>query len=727
MGSVGIDTAFQRQPKDGQRVSAFGSQYALCVATPAGNGASLPRRTVLAVKRGYRFAACAVILLAACGNPPPSNDTASSGGTTPPSSDTVDSRDQPLLAEGHRGSHTWARYCEGRDSSAALPEDARKLVQPGVSDGRAVHFNAYWKECRSQVDPDYQDPQTCGEYRDWVAEGETLIKGNGAIGSGSIVGGSTADNGMAIDVENYNRMWRLWGLPGRPSNFDELVANRWGYALPDEPNPYPQPGEDPNQTNGGTGQLPMALTQLRQEDGTWTGQLGITCHTCHSARIGSKADGADLGAVYGTAGQGDLGAFLSDFGNGIGRLLPLTVNRIRGTGNVTNYQLLVMLWLIGDEGARRNIDLDSFVFAPATATEDSPVWWNIGHRPAKFYSGAMPSDATRITLQAYMPLIGENGYDWEEITRWTDAHDRQAEAWIGQLEAPAWPEGTLGAIDTELAEQGAILFHNRDLWGGGDNPVPRPEGGNGSCASCHGAYSPRYTHDPDFLATPELAGQAAFRVPNEIIGTDPAYTYATNQGVSDYFEYSWLFYPESTGEVGSCYGPNEAEAYRGYLAPPLYGVWATAPYFHNGSVPNVWEVLKAEDRKPIWRRVSAPSPSGQDVVTGFDTNLQRAYEPDKLGWRYEEVDCGSPGARRLLNCNNSEQVRSTIIQQLRAVIYRSIGLSWNLALPVMTDRQIENRKIYNTGEYSQSNEGHRFTDVLSDAERRALIEYLKTL
>ena len=35
----------------------------------------------------------------------------------------------------------------------------------------------------------------------------------------------------------------------------------------------------------------------------------------------------------------------------------------------------------------------------------------------------------------------------------------------------------------------------------------------------------------------------------------------------------------------------------GYKARPLNGIWATAPYLHNGSVPNLWELLKpAEDR-----------------------------------------------------------------------------------------------------------------------------------
>ena len=45
----------------------------------------------------------------------------------------------------------------------------------------------------------------------------------------------------------------------------------------------------------------------------------------------------------------------------------------------------------------------------------------------------------------------------------------------------------------------------------------------------------------------------------------------------------------------------------------------------------------------------------------------------------------------------------------------------------LSDQQIENRKVYNTHLYSQGNQGHAFTAVLTDAERRALIEYLKTL
>nr|WP_293244194.1 hypothetical protein [Panacagrimonas sp.] len=68
------------------------------------------------------------------------------------------------------------------------------------------------------------------------------------------------------------------------------------------------------------------------------------------------------------------------------------------------------------------------------------------------------------------------------------------------------------------------------------------------------------------------------------------------------------------------------------------------------------------------------------------------------------------------------------VQDVLSLVYANGGLVWNLAnLPLLTNEQIETRKIYNTEMYSQANTGHAFTSVLTDDERRALIEYLKTL
>ena len=45
--------------------------------------------------------------------------------------------------------------------------------------------------------------------------------------------------------------------------------------------------------------------------------------------------------------------------------------------------------------------------------------------------------------------------------------------------------------------------------------------------------------------------------------------------------------------------PAASDAGAAYESRVLRGIWATAPYLHNGSVPNLWELLTpAKDRKP---------------------------------------------------------------------------------------------------------------------------------
>ena len=47
--------------------------------------------------------------------------------------------------------------------------------------------------------------------------------------------------------------------------------------------------------------------------------------------------------------------------------------------------------------------------------------------------------------------------------------------------------------------------------------------------------------------------------------------------------YNSSFYGEITQMI-----PNDP--YPGYMVPPLDGIWATAPFFHNGSVPDIKRV-----------------------------------------------------------------------------------------------------------------------------------------
>jgi hypothetical protein len=68
------------------------------------------------------------------------------------------------------------------------------------------------------------------------------------------------------------------------------------------------------------------------------------------------------------------------------------------------------------------------------------------------------------------------------------------------------------------------------------------------------------------------------------------------------------------------------------------------------------------------------------------------------------------------------------LQELLALLYGNVVGAWNLLYPPLVSReQIEQRKIYNTNMFGQGMGGHAFTSVLTPSERRALVEYLKTL
>jgi len=648
-----------------------------------------------------------------------------------------------LLGSSHGGLWQWD-YCYGKPDDALVPEDPRSLVQPGVSDGKAVHFNAYWKECH--LDPvaveEENHPTTCGELRGYHDRGAALMDTGGEKVAALFTGGDydslAAVGGISVfPASQFNKLWKIWGgYTKRPDNFDELVSNRYGSGFAEGRNPYPLPGEDPNLTNGGSGQLPEMFTQMRRNDGSWSGKIGVTCHGCHSGEVGSKADGDDLGFQFGGSSATDLNLFLRDMlplGYLASGVTPLNLTQVRGTNNASAVNIA---FLFPESTWPTLPGFINVLFSGSTGSMDSPNWWNMGHRPLKFVDGLFPMDAPRVDAVFYSPFTGLFGGVFGGIgaqaQQWMRKHGPDMNKWIETLKAPKYPF----PVDTALAEKGAVLFHELNMWAPErNNTIAQPEG-NGSCASCHGAYAPRYVNDPAFLADPRLEGMAGYVVPLNIIGTDPRRVLTNTEGMTTTGASNFFGYPPTKGTDQDC-GPQSQSRIRGdrpvgYLAQPLYGIWASAPYFHNGSVPNVWEVLKPQDRWPIWRRVSAPRPDGVEgnVVMGFDTNLQRAFDTDKMGWKYDKLQCTNlpPMVKPGFNCSTYDIYRTPWIQKVLESIYGGITGTWNIDFPpIWTTFNMENRKIMNTHMYSHGNEGHEFTKVLTDEERYAIIEYLKTL
>src|SRR3569623_2032001 len=110
----------------------------------------------------------------------------------------------------------------------------------------------------------------------------------------------------------------------------------------------------------------------------------------------------------------------------------------------------------------------------------------------------------------------------------------------------------------------------------------------------------------------------------------------------------------------------------GYVAPPLDGIWATAPFFHNGSVPTIEAVLDSSKRPTYW------------VRTSYDST---DYDPVAVGWNFTAITHGQ----------------------------------------AMEPTETARVKIYDTTLDGYHNTGHPNGDALTTDERQAVIEYLKTL
>ncbi|MEZ4542259.1 MAG: hypothetical protein R3C43_19960, partial [Chloroflexota bacterium] len=241
-----------------------------------------------------------------------------------------------------------------------------------------------------------------------------------------------------------------------------------------------------------------------------------------------------------------------------------------------------------------------------------------------------------------------------------------------------------------------------------------------------------------------------------LIGSDPVRMATNSFGVQNRGADNFFGYPETKGNppAYNC-GPQHQDSLRqiehtalngdvtryereeGYLAPPLFGVWATTPYLHNGSVPNLRAVLDSSLRPRLWQRQSTPPPAGlpdpaAQVIMGFDTNFDRAYDRGNLGWKYQEINCIDPSdantiAVPYVSCSPDGDA-DPAVQQILAKFYGNVSSAWNISgQPFLTKQQVEQRKIYNTHLFSQGNSGHEFSDVLTAQEVDAVLEYLKTL
>jgi mono/diheme cytochrome c family protein len=214
-------------------------------------------------------------------------------------------------------------------------------------------------------------------------------------------------------------------------------------------------------------------------------------------------------------------------------------------------------------------------YAPDPAIEthygfqQAPAWWQLPWKDRVYTDGIGPAENFRTMLATTLA----SGASLESLCA-MEASFEDIRHYLLSIPPPRWPFDSPDATDVA---RGRALFARE-------------------CAACHGTYEGDSAGYPDRVVD---------------VGTDPVRHQRFTEVEAGWLNASWFGNPPLSDRVG-------------YLAPPLTGVWASAPYLHNGSIPDLHSLLQPVERPVRWRRVEG-------------------YDASRVGVRFEEGAAG--GAR----------------------------------------------------------------------------------
>lgn len=263
---------------------------------------------------------------------------------------------------------------------------------------------------------------------------------------------------------------------------------------------------------------------------------------------------------------------------------------------------------------------------PAIAAAPRPDWLDTNHADSKPGNWWVLKYKNRWLLDGSV-VSGNPVYTnllWNEIGRGTDL--KQLETWlddnqqiVDEITAAVFATEPVPftdffpaeSIDLESAKRGKALF-------------------DGTCASCHGTYEKGWEQanaaslaPKDKLATVEVRYHEDTPVVD--VGTDAQ----RNKGMESLLALNDLAISKKSDTV--------IKVQKGYVPPPLVGIWARFPYFHNNSAPNLCAVLtRSEDRPATYYSGEAKDPEVDfdEACNGYPTgdNVPESWlsDPDAL-------------------------------------------------------------------------------------------------
>lgn len=224
------------------------------------------------------------------------------------------------------------------------------------------------------------------------------------------------------------------------------------------------------------------------------------------------------------------------------------------------------------------------------------VWWNVKYKNRWLSDGSVVS-GNPIFTNIIWNEIGR-GVDLKELTLWLAENQKTVDELttaVFSSEAPRFTDFyPAELIQLETAKQGEKIF-------------------NQTCAKCHGTYEKAWnlpnadelTHI-EKLQTTKVIPKA--KTPVIDVGTDPY----RRQGMKSLEQLNALTISKANNII--------IKEQKGYVPPPLVGIWARWPYFHNNSVPSLCEVLTPATQRQ------------KSYYAGEAINTATDFDPDCNGY-----------------------------------------------------------------------------------------------
>jgi mono/diheme cytochrome c family protein len=243
----------------------------------------------------------------------------------------------------------------------------------------------------------------------------------------------------------------------------------------------------------------------------------------------------------------------------------------------------------------------------SVGSADFPSIWNLGLRQGKNlnWGGETP---------APISVIIDSALGLQADPKTVVAHANWILGYASKKRPPKFPF----PVDGALAQKGKALY-------------------DAQCSSCHAIGAPR----------------TGTVIPAEEVGTDRNRLDTWTQAAAD----------QANAAVDKL-GIKRVGLIKtnGYQAVPLDGIWLRAPYFHNGSVPNLREVLEPEaNRSKIFYR-------GYDVYDpvnmGFDT---QSAEAQKHGFKIDTSVKGNGNQGHLYGTTLPAADKTALIEYMKTI------------------------------------------------------------